>query len=256
MQTATNRFRVQALAGLAAALMLCQGAAAHAASFTVNPTQIHLTSSTRSALLTLKNESDQPIRFQLSVMAWTQDPAGQMQLAPTQDVVFYPQLLTLAKGEERKVRVGVVVSATSVEKTYRLFVEELPPLETNKPAGGVAMLTKMGIPIFLGPEKGTAKASLENLGVKQGSFGFTLRNGGTVHFVPESVTVKGLDQAGLTVFDASPAAWYILAGGTREFQVPVPASSCATIRVLSAEVRINGTVVKETLQVPSGACSK
>ena len=112
---------------IAAGLALSQAAAA--ATFTVNPTQVFLNRTTRSALVTIKNETDKPVRFQLTMMAWTQDPGGQMQLAPTSDVVFFPSLLTLNGREERRVRVGAEVPAGPVEKTYRLFIEELPPVE-------------------------------------------------------------------------------------------------------------------------------
>ena len=82
------------------ALALFAGAApAHAATFSVNPTQVYLSGRTTTSLLTLRNDSDEPLRFQLSVFAWDQRPDGEMLLAPTQDVVFFPAMLTLAPKE-------------------------------------------------------------------------------------------------------------------------------------------------------------
>jgi len=242
---------------IAAGLALSQAAAAAAASFTVNPTQIFLSSTTRSALVTIKNETDKPVRFQLSLMAWTQDPDGQMQLSPTQDVVFFPSLLTLSGHEERRVRVGAEVPAGPVEKTYRLFIEELPPVESAGAPNGVVMLTKVGIPVFLQPAKLTTRATLQDLGLKAGRFSFRLVNSGTFYFIPKAVRVRGLDQAGEAVLDQRPAAWYVLAGGERVFDLEVPADACARIRSFLVEAQLtDSTTLKETLQAPDGACAK
>ena len=74
-------------------------------------------------LLTLRNESNETLQFQLSVFAWTQSPLGQMELEPTEDVVFFPTLLTLKPKETRRVRVGSATPQDVREKTYRIFVE-------------------------------------------------------------------------------------------------------------------------------------
>jgi fimbrial chaperone protein len=241
---------------LAAGLALGQAAAASATTFSVNPVQIFLSASTKSALLSLKNETDQPIRFQLSVNAWAQDPGGQMQLAPTTDIVFFPAMLTLQAHEERKVRIGATVPPGNVERTYRIFVEELPPLEKKDAPTGVTMLTKMGIPIFLQPAKPVGQAALRDLGVKDGHFGFRLQNDGNVHFMPQSVQVRGVDGSGAVILDMKVDAWYVLAGTARVFDVAVPAAQCSQVRSLAVEARVSGAVLKEALQTPGGACGR
>ena len=160
-----------------------------AATFTVEPTQIVFSNRTNSVLLTLRNESTETLRFELSVFKWDQSPSGEMQLEGTEDIVFFPALLTLAPGESRRVRVGSATEFDKVEKSYRIFVEELPPLDRQ--GNGVRVLTKMGIPIFLKPAKEVASANLSNLGQKSGKVFFTLSNEGTVHFVPKEIRVRG-----------------------------------------------------------------
>src|SRR5688572_25193200 len=134
---------------LAAACAAGGGSEAAAASFTVDPTQIYLSGRSSSVLLTLHNESKDTLRFQLSVFAWAQSASGEMRLEPTQDIVFFPSLLTLKPDETRRVRVGSTAAFEAREKTYRIFVEELPPVDRAGNRGGVRVLTKMGIPIFM-----------------------------------------------------------------------------------------------------------
>ena len=90
---------------------------AAASNFNVNPTQVFLSSKATSALVTVRNDSTDQLRFQLSVFAWDQSPSGELVLTPTDDIVFFPSLLTLGPNEERRVRVGRVTAPGEKEKT-------------------------------------------------------------------------------------------------------------------------------------------
>ena len=226
---------------------------ADASSFTVNPTQVVLSAKVTSTLVTIRNESDEQLRFQLSMFGWTQSLKGEMQLTPTKDIVYFPALLTLAPKEERKIRVGAQVPAGTVEKTYRLFVEELPP--PDKPGQtGVRVLTRMGIPIFLEPAAKSGQARLTNLGLRNGTLTFRLANAGTVHFTPQSIRVRALDSSGAVVLDKKIDAWYILAGTEREYDAVVPKPDCSRVASFVVDVRIEQTTLTERLQAPGGAC--
>ena len=229
---------------------------ASASTFNVSPTQVFLSGKASSALLTLRNDSEEPLRFQLSVFAWDQSPSGEMTLAPTQDVVFFPALLTLAPKEERNIRVGRVVAPTNVERTYRIFVEELPSLEAvANPAASVKVLTKMGIPIFVRPAKEDTAAGITGFGAHDGAVHFTLANSGTVHFVPEHVVVRGLAD-GKSVFETAIPAWYVLAGGTRDFELPLAKEDCVRATSLQVQVAFNSSTVDQRLDLPAGSCTQ
>ncbi len=177
-------YRTMVAAGLA---VLCQAAAAHAASFTVNPTQIFLSSSDQVGAphAEERNGPADPVPGQRRELG--PDPGGQMVLEPTEDVVFFPAMLTLGPAEERKIRVGLTVAPAATEKTYRIFVEELPPVDDGKSAPGVTMRTKMGIPIFVQPAKSVSQARLKDLSASADHVSFGLLNAGTVHFTPDGV---------------------------------------------------------------------
>jgi fimbrial chaperone protein len=224
-----------------------------AATFTVEPTQITISGRTNSVLLTLRNESTEALRFELSAFKWAQAPTGEMQLEATEDVVFFPSLLTVGPGESRRVRIGSATKAEVHEKTYRLFVEELPPL--NRQGNGVRVLTKMGIPIFVAPSKQVAAASLSGLDLKDGTLRFTLNNDGTVHFLPGDIHVKGFAGSAVALED-QVGGWYVLAGGRRDFMMPLKAAQCSAITSLLVEIQFGSDLLQERLQTPNGVCSR
>ncbi len=239
---------------LGIAMLTAPATSARAGSFSVNPTQVFLSQNGTSQLLTLRNESDAPLRFQLTVFKWNQAADGVMQLEPTTDILFFPSLLTLDAKDERRIRVGAMVPFAATEQTYRLFVEELPPAEVDAPAEGVRMLTKLGIPVFLRPAKPSARVTLRALEVDDGRFSFELLNEGNVHFLPESVVVRGLDAGGDVVLHQELQSWYVLAAGLRHFEFEVPHGSCGSIKAFEVEARIAKTSLKERLLTPAPPC--
>ena len=250
--------RSLALIGTVLGLVL-QAETIRASAFKVTPVRVTF-SGPSSTLLTLKNESDQPLRFQITSFSWSQDVKGAMQLAPTEEIVFFPALLSLNPGEERKVRVAATVAAKDVEKTYRIFFEELPPLERPENSGAqVRILTKMGIPIFVAPAKGNAEASIDSVRMEKGTLGFEVRNSGNVHFALEGVKLHGVGSNGEMLFDRQLDGWYVLAGSPRTYSVEVPAAECSKLKriVIEAQTDItavgNGAVTRE-FEVSPGFC--
>jgi fimbrial chaperone protein len=240
---------------LAAVALLHPGEAA-ASTYTVNPTRVYLNASTGSALVTLKNESAEPLRMQVKAQRWAQSLDGEIQLSATEDLIVFPALLTLKPGEERKIRVATSVAFGPVEKTYRLYVEELPPTTTEKVDGAsVRILTRMGVPVFLQPAKPQAAALIRDLGLSNGRLTFQLVNTGNSHFLPSLVTVRGFAANGTTVGDWSINGWYVLAGTARAFALPLDRPACEHVRSLLVEVSVGETVLKSPLTTPGGACA-
>jgi len=232
------------------------GARASASSFTVNPIKIELSGKDRSALLALRNQSDEELRFKVLVQEWKQSPFGEMQLKDTKDVVVYPGLLTLAPKEERKLRVGLTVQAGPTEKSYRVFVEELPALKAPQTANKseVKVLTKMGIPIFIRPGKPLAAGTVEGLGLARGKLTFTVKNTGNVHFLVQSVQVKAVDSAGASAFENKVDGWYVLTGGTRVWEIDFPKKECAKSKTLTVEVQADESKFSGRMDVPAAGC--
>jgi fimbrial chaperone protein len=232
-------------AGLLAAGLISLAGWAEAAGFGFSPLQLYLGPRAASVTFTLKSEDTRTFRFQLSVAAWAQDAKGQMQLTPTKDIVVFPLLFMLEPGKERIVRVGMATPVATVEKTYRLIVRELPPLEkpddpddpTDNPTEDVQLrvLTGLSIPIFLQPARPTLKGQIDSLAVRKRKLSFHVNNLGNIHFQVKGVTVKGAGAAGENVFEQKLPGWYVLAGGVREYEVELSPTDCARTKRLAIE---------------------
>jgi fimbrial chaperone protein len=112
---------------LAIVAVLLAPHAATAANFTVTPTEVNLSTSATSALVALRNVSKLPLRFEVTLVSWSEDEHGTMALNPSSDVTFFPKLVELAGGASRNIRIGINAgTARDVEQSFRLFIEELP----------------------------------------------------------------------------------------------------------------------------------
>lgn len=235
-----------------------------ASSFRVTPIRVDLSSRVSSSLMTLTNDSPGELRFQISAFEWSQtEGTGEMNLTPTKDVVFFPALLTVKPGEERKVRVGATVKSGDVEKTYRIFFEELPPLTTPETTTGseVKIITKLGVPIFVEPLKALVVGEIANASMSAGKLAFDVKNDGNVHFLARSVKVTGLDAAGKPVVEKQREGWYVLRGGTRRYDLEFKPEECRTLKTMRITVETDmatpkpeGAVLTRDFPVPDGFC--
>ncbi|MBI3304117.1 MAG: molecular chaperone [Deltaproteobacteria bacterium] len=252
-----TRLRSLLFVAVTLGLTLCQAEAVLASMYKVTPIQISLSTRTASALLTLSNEGPDTLRFQLSAFAWNQSRQGAVELSPTEDIVFYPPLLMLKPGEERKIRVGTKAAIGPNEKTYRIFFEELPPLEKadESPGGSqVKFLTRMGIPIFVEPTSPLVKGDVEWIRLERGRLAFEVSNSGSVHFSMQKVRVTGSDASARQTFEKELASWYVLAGGSREFELELSEAECGQTKRVRIEVETNHRTFEKSAELPTGAC--
>src|SRR5215207_4729833 len=151
-----------------------------AGEFSVNPVRLELGAAVRSGAITVRNEGKQPLSFQLQAMEWTQDAAGKDQYQASADLIFFPKIMTVAPGEEGVVRVGTRTPAVPVEKTYRLFIEELPGNTQTAATGDpqITFLIKFGAPIFITPLKPDDGLDMTELSLAKGELTLAAKNNG------------------------------------------------------------------------------
>jgi fimbrial chaperone protein len=240
---------------LALCALLWAGSAL-AAGVRISPILVELTSSQTNAIVSLRNDGDAPIRYQVSAVNWSQDDAGQMKFAPTRDLIVFPQLVTLKAGEERNLRVGVSGDKFgALEKSYRVFVEELPPAEKAGDKPAVQVLTRLSIPVFLEPAHVVGAARIEAPRVEAGKLIFRLRNMGNIRVRPSEVIVEA-KVAGKASARQRWDGWYVLAAGDRIYQWTLPKEVCTQASTLQIEARFEqGEPARATVEVPRGSCT-
>ena len=229
-------------------LALGPARSAEGAAFRVNPIRVDFDRTSSSVLLTLSNDSPEELRFQISAFEWGMDPAGEILLKPTTDIRFFPALLTLGPGQQRNVRVGNSTPRGAVEKTYRIFFEELPGLQKQDEGAGaqVKIVTKIGVPIFVAPEQRKASAEITGLALQKKQVSFAVNNTGNVSFVSQSVKVIGTDENNKTVFEKQREGWYVLSGTSRAYTVEMTPEECRATRSLRVEVQTDLSEKPET----------
>jgi fimbrial chaperone protein len=226
------RFFLRAVAGAILPTVLFPLLAISAGGWGVEPVRIDFDRQARSAAVTVTNNTDRKLNVQIKAMAWDQDEKGQDQYAETKEIVFSPRIITLDAGEARIIRVGTKLPPVAKERTYRLFVEELP-VTTEKPKGiTISLALRYSIPIFLSPVKPEAHGLVEGLGVKGGNIRATVRNTGNVSFQIRSITLKGRDRYGKERFTKDIAGWYLLSGVSRVYKTDLTNNQCRDISQL------------------------
>ena len=228
-------------------------APAHAANFDVAPIMLTLSNKAASATLAVTNRSPETLRFHVTAFAWRQRTDGEMILEPTKDIVFFPAMLSLKSKESRQIRVGSKIKPGAVERSYRLFVEELPPLARNaqEEANAVRVLTKMGLPVFVEAAAPKATPTVTPLQVKGRELTFSLKNSGNTHMRVQKVMLTA-KASSKTVHSEELPGWYVLAGGVRTYVVKLPDAACKDATSLEVQMESESGSPKAVL--PSFRC--
>jgi len=241
----------------AIALLVALTTAARASSFTVNPIRIDLDAASKTGLLTVRNDGSQPLRIQITAFAWSQSASGEVQLAASKDVVAFPTLVEIAPGAEKKIRVGVKTAPALVEKTYRVFVEELPGLQTPGTTTEVRVLTKFGVPIFVAPTKIARDVRVGRLAIAGGRLAFGVENAGTVSAIVKTVKISAVGENRDVLYAHEESGWYVLGGSARTYAFELPVERCAQTAKLTIEVVTDqGAPITSALAMPAGGCRR
>jgi fimbrial chaperone protein len=236
---------------------------------TVAPTTIVLSRSHTTEMLRFRNQNDVENRFQTSVYSWEQTGDGQEVLHPTEDLIVFPTLFTVKPGDQQIIRVGSATPFDIKEKSYRLFIEQLPSLETptSAPATAVKLRMRMGLPVFLQPANIVDGAAIGAAEIKGGELRFTLQNTGNVHLLALEVKVAGTSGDNKPVFERSARPRYVPADSSLNFVLAIPPTDCSRVQVFAIHVKMEQNApgrdvetkrreLSQTLNSEPGSCSK
>jgi fimbrial chaperone protein len=208
---------------------------AFAAVFEVKPVRLIFSPGSRTDILTVKNDGEEKLSIQVKGYEWSQDPEGKDVYTDTKEVIIFPRIFTLGGKEERVIRIGLRVPPGQKERTYRIYVEELPtpkPVETTS----VRTVLRMGVPVFVPPVKTEIKTTLEDLNILAGGkVSFRVGNQGNVHFIVQSIRVSGYDSSKKQLFSNEVHGWYLHAGRSRIFTQDIPKEACRQVSRIEVE---------------------
>ncbi len=219
----------------------------------VSPIRLEFDRQVKSGVLTVINEGTEKLNVQVKAFEWTQDETGKDHYGETGDLVFFPKIMTLGKGEERIIRTGIRIPAAAREKTYRLFIEEIPEPQRGE-GTNVTIAIRFGVPIFVKPLKDEIKGVLEKVTVEEGALRATVKNLGNQHFVIHSLTVKGKNPKGEEIFSKEIAGWYLLSGASRVYQTSIPKEACLDMGKMEIAVKADQLNLGHHLNVTKSMC--
>jgi len=170
--------------------------------------------------------------------------------------VFFPRIVTLEKGEEKSFRIGYEMkSPVDVEKTYRLFLRELPVIKPGEKVLKVAL--RLAIPVFISPKKKSPKIAVEGVELSQGKVSVTVKNSGNSHALVEKLTVAGADEKGAAVFKKEAPGWYVLPGAKKTFTIDIPEEECRKTRSIRVAVKPEDLgEIEATASADGSTCEK
>lgn len=226
---------------VACALGMLMPAVSMAGLFSISPIRLDLDRQDKTDSITIGNdESEKKLEMQAKLFEWTQDANGNDVYVDSNDLVFFPRIFAVDKQDKRVVRVGLKVPATATEKSYRLFIEELPPApDPDKKGAQILFVLRFGVPIFVRPDKEQLAGTIEGIEATPTAAAVVIRNSGNQNFQIQSLSVKS--PAG---YEKEIVGGYVLAGATKHVLAPFPADLCSKLGKLQIVMKTDriGTI--------------
>jgi fimbrial chaperone protein len=225
----------------------------HAGEWSVNPVRLELSRDAKTGVITVSNEADDKLHVQISTFDWTQDTTGKDVYTETSDIIFFPRIMILEKKEAKILRAGIKIPAAAKEKTYRLFIEEIPGAKKTE-GTTVAIAVRFGIPIFVKPLKEEPKAQIENMAIHMGNLEAIVHNTGNEHVMIKSLTVSGKNSQGQEIFTKELSGWYLLSGISRTYSTEIPPDICKNLSKMTLMVKTDKFNLNGSLDVDKNLC--
>jgi len=235
-------------------LAILQGSWVYAANFDIKPIKIVLDEKVKLEKLTLKNVSDTAFPIQVTAYEWSQDEKGDDVYTETKDIILFPKILSIQPREEKLIRIGTNVKPGMREKTYRIYVEEMPSPERESQGATIRLFMKIGIPVFINPPRIEDRPDIRAITMKDGKVGIDVSNGGNSHFMVTGVNVQGEDGEGKGRFNRDIGGWYLLSGSSKVYETSIPQEACGAITNLTVELKTNKTTIKRKVPVENTMC--
>lgn len=187
-----------------------------AGQFDVAPTRLQISQPDGHTVLRLSNRAYSEVHVQVRAFAW-QQVNGEDVLQPTQALVVSPPIARIDPDGTQTVRVVSRASqAQTQEQSFRLLVDELPSPAGQQNAGGINVLLRYSVPVFVGDSQQLAAPKLSWRALRHAE-GVELwaQNGGAQHAVLSDFTWRLSGQRLQPL--GNGLMGYVLPGGQRRW---------------------------------------
>ena len=223
------------------------------ADFSIAPVRVFFDTRTTTAILTITNESEKDLTLQLKTFTWQQDEAGEDVYSPTEDIIFFPKIFKIEKAADKLIRLWSKIPHGSDEKTYRLFLEEIPESQAANGAS-VRILMRVGVPIFISPLQESAKGVITKAVLQSGNLSLSIKNEGNSHFIIQKITVKGTNDAGIELFNIETGGGYLLAAASKSFMIEIPADKCPQAKFFEINIDTDKLSLDGKIEISKEMC--
>ncbi len=180
----------------------------------VVPVRIELSGRNPNTVLQVVNQGGEPVTVQIHLVGWQQQDTGDS-YSETDDIFISPPIAKIAPHARQVIRIALRNKDLLVyERTYRVFIEEVPGLVKSDVAG-IHTLLRISVPIYQRPSSPSpvARPVWAADFTKDGDLRVTVSNTGNIHFVVNAISVAavGADPVSIQLSQA------VLAGGQREW---------------------------------------
>ena len=225
--------RPRSAATVLLAALLVFAALARANGLSISPVVVEIGTPRKAVAITVSNQGDRPITLQADTKVWRQVD-GTDQYAPTDELLVVPAIAQVPPNGSQVFRVALRrPSGASVERTYRLILEDIS--EDQRPSAGAAVAFKLthNLPVMVAPSgpivesvrwtpcRSPLRGSGDGraMAAPEAQACVRIANTGNRRVKVQSLTLSG---EGWQREMRLKAAVNILVGAAREWQVPSP----------------------------------
>lgn len=169
--------------------------------------------------------------------------------------------MTVDPNSQRAIRIGLKTPPSSKEKTYRLFVEEIPvqkkaeEMDTKKNIkAGLTIAFRFSMPIFVKPLKLQESCVIDKVEMSKSTAKAIVRNTGNVHVKLRTVKFSGKSADDKELFSKEIAGWYILNGLSFSYEAVVPEEICGQLAKIEVSAQTENDNIKGILNVQKNMC--
>lgn len=233
-------------------LFLLATGVAFAGEFKVSPTSVTFAPGEQTSIVKLTNLSEEDVTVQVELKEWIETENAEDQYLPSKEIIFFPKIVTIPKSSPAFIRVGYQDEHGLQEKTYRMFINELPISKPGVTELKVAL--SLALPIFVEPEKSNKVWNLVSAEIGEGVVQVDVQNTGNVHIHNEKLHLEGFDDNGESVYSDDMVGWYTLSGKTRTYAMDFPKDLCLQSKEISLDVFVGRNKKSLSLLVDSSLC--